>query len=580
MRNYIKGILVVALTTIAFSCADEALDPLQFEKVKKGTLLVLRGSQLDALYFDGADYGDSFFANDIQAGEAFEYEAEFLSADPNSLESVDIFVYKNVLLKNKKGDKDSVATSRLPQPLKNISASAFQKTDKYLGPWTSVSIPLTSILAAVGEPLDTPEKLAIFFKAYKGGIKMESDLNLKDGSKVLAADLVAGGLVESDQFFPAQKLTYGVEDIEDARPIATLSQRGQVGPIVSGKVTRPIIPLRSGVKDTLNIVFDQTINTPPTVSVIPASAGTIGAVVPVKDKNGDILQFYVPFVAGTSYTGNARFSITGATSAEPGAQLGLEQSEETEGISGIAVDNLAPQNTSFTTGTRLGKGQSATITLRFNEAIGTVPTVTITPGTTGVDGVTNVKTVLSADKLTATYTYEYKDLDNNATHGDATVAISGGTDVAGNALGVIGSKPLTIDIGAAPAPSIALDVTFDWGTQIKWTIAYATGASNPNGSTSGTVYYVALTAGDPAPTGFVGGDVPQFTMAEDPTSTETPKEKVTPKQTGTVALAMGTTGSVFSAFTPNGTLDVYAVVITSSGVISAITPVPTTVTMN
>lgn len=560
MRNYLKGILVAALTFITFSCTDETKDPLQFEKVKKGTLLALRGSQLDAVYFDGADYGAAFFANDMQGDEKFEYEAEFLSADPTSLESVSIFAIKRV-----KSGTD-VTTSRVP--LKTINASEFKTTDKYLGPSTTISITLSSILAAIGETLDTPAKIDAFYDVYEGGIQMESDLNLKDGSKVLAVDLVAGGLVESDQFYPAQKLTYGVEDIEDAKPVATLSQRGQVGAVVAGKVTRPVIPLKSGAKDTLNIVFDQAIATAPTVSVIPPSAGTIGAVTPVAGKDS---QFYVAFVAGASYTGNATFSITGATSAVPGAQLGLVQSTTTEGIAGIAVDNLAPQNTSFTTGTRLGKGQSATITLRFNEAIGTAPTVTITPGTTGVDGVTDVKTVLSTDRLSATYTYEYKDLDNNATHGDATVAISGGKDVAGNDLGAIASKPLTIDIGTAPAPTIALDGTqFDWGTQIKWTITYATGGSNPGGSTSGTVYYVAITSGAAAPTGFVGGDVPAFTMATG----------VSAKQRGTVALAAGTTGSVFSAFTPNGTLDVYAVIITGSGVISAITPVPTTVTMN
>ncbi len=567
MRNYIKGILLVVLVSVAFSCADEALDPLQFEKVKKGTLLVLRGTQLDALYFDGADYGDSFFVNDIQTGEAFEYEAEFLSADQNSLESVDIFIYKNVLLKDKAG-KDSIVTSRLPQPVVNINASAFQKTDKYLGPWTSISISLSSILTAVGETLDTPEKIATFFKVYSGGIIMESDLNLKDGSKVLAADLVAGGLVESDQFYPAQKLTYGVRDIEDAKPVATLSQRGQVGAVVAGKVTRTVVPLRNGVKDTLNIVFDQAIATPPSVAIIPASAGTIGAVTPVAGKDN---QFYVAFVAGASYTGVTKFAVTGATSAVAGAQLGLIQSETTSGIAGIAVDNEAPQNLSFTTGTRLGKGQSATITLRFNEPIGTAPTVTITPGTTGVDGVTNAKTALSSDKLTATYVYEYKDLDGDATHGDATVAISGGADVAGNPVASIVSKPLTIDIGAAPAPSIILDPTkYDWGTQIKWTVTYAVGGSNPGGSTSGTVYFVALKAGDAAPTGFVGGDVPAFNMATD----------VSPQQTGTISYTSGSTGSVFSNFAPNGTLNIYAVVITSSGVISAITPVPTTVTMN
>jgi hypothetical protein len=54
---------------------------------------------------------------------------------------------------------------------------------------------------------------------------------------------------------------------------------------------------------------------------------------------------------------------------------------------------------------------------------------------------------------------------------------------------------------------------------------------------------------------------------------------VTARQTGTVPVASGTSGVVFSPFTPNGSLDVYAVIITSSGVISEISPA-TNVSMN
>jgi hypothetical protein len=554
MRNIINKIGIAALIiAVSLSCADESLDPLQFNKIKKGTLLALRGSQLDAIYFDGAPYGAAFFANKITGNETFDYDAEFLSEDPNSMESFDIYVINRV--------------TKVRVLLKNIPFSVFKKTEDYKGPWASISLSLSEILNALGANLSTPANTQAFMETYKLGIQIESDLNLTNGSKVLSADLVAAGLYESDQFYPAQRMIFGVEDIEDARPIATLSQRGQVS-IVASKVVRTVVPLKSGLRDTLDIVFNQAIATAPTVSLIPSNAGTIGAVTRVSGKNN---QFYVAFVAGGSYTGNAVFSVSGATSAVPGAQLGLVQSPETDGVSGIEVDNLPPQNTSFTTSTRLGKGQSATITLEFNEPIGIVPTVTIAPGTTGIDGVTAAKTVLSSDKLTATYVYEYKDLDGNATHGDAIVSIAGGKDLAGNDLGAIASKPLTIDIGAAPAPTIILDGTqYDWGTLIKWTVNYATGASNPGGSISGTVYYVAVNSGSAAPTAFVGGDVPAFTMATN----------VSARQEGEIVLSSGTTGSTFSTFTPNGTLDVYAVLVTSSGVISAITPVPTTVLMN
>jgi hypothetical protein len=539
MKSIIKSILILTLTAVGFSCADDELDPLQQDKVKKGTLLTLRGSQLDAIYWEGEPYGAAFYYNAVTGTEKFEYDAEFLAEDPNSLESVDVFVIK----------EGSPAQRLL---LTNIPGASFKTDDTYRGPWVSVSITLTSILTKIGADLSTPEGQEAFIDLYADGIRMESDLNLKDGTKVVAADLVAAGLYESDQFYPAQFMTYGVEDIEDVRPTATTKLR----------VNKP---LKSGAKDTLNIVFDQEIDTPPSVSFSPVDAGTAGSVTPYGTSGN---SFYVIFTAGGTYTGDAKFTISGATSGEPEPLGGLVQVTKT---ANIAVDNLAPQNLSFTTGTRLGKGQSATITLKYNEPLGTAPTITITDNGTGIEGLpTAAKATLSADGLTATYVYEYKDANNDATHGDATVSVvSGGLDRAGNAVAAIASKPLTVDIGAAPAPSIVLDGTqYDWGTQIKWTMNYATGGSNPGGSTSGTVYYVAQAKGAAAPTGFVGGDVPAFIMAPG----------VTAQQTGSVALASGTSGSTYSAFTPNGDLDVYVVIITSTGVISTIST-PTTVTM-
>jgi hypothetical protein len=538
MRYFVKTIMVLVFAALGFSCADEDLDPLQSEKVKKGTLLALRGDQLDAIYWNGEPYGAAFFYNNVQGNETFDFEAEFLAEDPESLSDVDVYVI--------------IRPSKERVLLTNIPASQFT-TGTYRGPSVEVSLPLSEILAKIGADLSTSAGQEAFVEAYEEtGIVLECDVNLVDGSQVRAADLVAAGLYESDQFYPAQILSYGVEDIENARPVATTSLR--VG-----------TPLKNGSKDTVDIVFDQAISGLPTISVSPSDAGTVGALVA---KPGTNNEFYVPFVAGGTYTGDVVFTISGATSGEAGALAGLEQVEAT---AAIAVDNLAPQNTSFTTGTRVGKGQSATITLKFNEALGTAPTITIDPGTTGIDGVTNLKMTLSADGLTATYAYEYKDTDNNAMHGDATVSITGGKDKAGNDVPAIASKPLTIDIGAAPAPSIVLDaLQHDWGTQIKWTINYATGGSNPGGSTSGTAYYVAVASGSDAPAGFVGGDVPAFTKANG--------SAYGGAQTGTVAVTGGTSGTVYSPFTPNGTLDIYVVFVSSTGVISAISA-PTTVTM-
>ena len=549
MKIIIKSLLIFSLTAIGFSCADPDLDPLQQEKVLKGTLLALRGAQLDAIYWDGAAYGAAFYYNAVTGTETFDYDGEFLSEDPTSLESIEIFVIK-------RPSKERVSLTTVP-------GSSLAKGN-YRGPSVSISLKLSDILTKLGASLATLDGQAAFIAQYADGIQMESDLTLKDGSKILASDLVSSGLFDSDQFYPAQKITYGVEDINDARPVATTSLRGQVS-IVSGKVVRTVLPLNNGAKDTLNIVFDQKMATAPTVTFSPANAGTAGAPVAYGTSGK---SYYVPFVAGAAYTGDAKFTISAATSGEPAPLGGLVQITKT---ANIAVDNLAPQNLSFTTGTRLGKGQNATITLKFNEALGTAPTITVDPGTTGIDGVTAVKTTLSADGLTATYVYEYKDVDGNATHGDATViVVTPGKDKAGNSVAPINSKSLTIDLAAGPAPTIVLDGTqYDWGTQIKWTMDYATGGSNPGGSTTGSVYYVAQATGSAAPTGFVGGDVPAFIMATG----------VSAQQTGVVAVSSGTSGTVYSAFTPNGTIDVYVVFLSNTGVISAISS-PTTVTMN
>ncbi len=548
MKNIIKSLLVFSLTIIGFSCADPELDPLQSEKVGKGTLLALRGAQLDAIYFDGDAYGAAFYYNAVTGTETFDYDAEFLSEDPTSIESVEIFVIK-------RPSKERIS-------LTTIAGSTFAKGD-YRGPSISVSLTLASILTKIGADLSTPAGRTAFIGLYADGIQMESDLTLKDGTKVLAADLVSAGLFDSDQFYPAQKMIYGVENIDDAKPVATTSLRGQVS-TVSGKIVRTVLPLASGGKDTLNIVFDQKITTAPTVTFSPATAGTAGAPVAYGTSGK---SFYVPFVAGATYTGDAKFTISGATSGEPAPLAGLVQVSKT---ANIAVDNLAPQNLSFTTGTRIGKGQSATITLRFNEALGTAPTITVDPGTTGIVGVTAVKTALSTDGLTATYAYEYK-AGASPTHGDATIiVVTPGKDKAGNSVAAIASKPLTIDLASGPAPTVVLDgAQYDWGTQIKWALNYATSGANPGGSTTGSVYYVALATGSAAPTGFVGGDVPAFTLATGTSSL----------QSGSVAVSSGTSGTVYSSFAPNGTLDVYVVFLSNTGVISAISA-PQAVTMN
>ena len=548
MKKILYSLIILASVAFVISCADDSLDPLPTKTVIKGTMLALRGDQLNTIYFDGETDGATFFANHVVGNETFDFDTEFLSSDPTSLASFDIYTIKKTW--NGKGyTSERVLVT-------NIPGSQFKKTDDYANPWTSVSIKLTDILAKIGmDPINNPADQDTLLKRYEFGIAIQSDINLTDGTKVLSSQIQAAGLFQSDQFYPAQVLTYGVRDVADAVPVATITQRGQFS-VSGGKAVHTILPLKGGAKDTIDIKFDQAIDVAPSLAVSPGSAGTLGTLVKKADSDTD---FYVVYTAtGTSYTGNVTLTVTGATSAEEGALNGLEMDTQTKAI---AVDNLAPQLTaSITTGTRVGKGGSVTITAKFNEKLGTAPKVTLDVTATKVDAVTAKSMTLSTDGLTATYIYDYKDSDGDAVHGNVGVTVSGGADQAGNAFGSTGGN-LTIDIGVPPAPLMVADNTqFDWGTQIKWTVTQTTSGANTGGSVTGTVYFVAVTAGSAAPTKFVAGDAPGFTMATG----------VSAKQTGSVVITSGTSGSVFTAFTANGTLDVYAVFVGSTGNISLI----------
>lgn len=189
---------------LTLACQDESLDPLQTDAVKKGKILALRGTQLQNIYFDGVP-GAQFFPRIISGSEKFEFDAEYLAEDPTTLESFDIYVIKRVKVGN--------TTTKERVFLTNIPGSQFKTTSDYTRPWVSVSLKLTDILAKIGiTDYSDPDAVQTLLTTYQTGIGIESDLNLKDGSKVLAADIVAAGLFQSNQFYPAQVLTYTVTD--------------------------------------------------------------------------------------------------------------------------------------------------------------------------------------------------------------------------------------------------------------------------------------------------------------------------------------------------------------------------------
>lgn len=200
MRKLTYSILLLAFGAFVLSCKDDALDPLKTKEVKKGTILALRGTQLNNIYFDGVP-GAEFFPRVIQGTETFDFDAEFLSEDPKTLESFDMYVLK------KTKTADGTTTERVF--LRNVPFSEFKETDDYSRPWVSVSIKLTDIFEKIGiTDYTDPDVVDMLLDLYQPGIDIQSDLNLTDGSKVPASIILASGLFDSDQFYPAQKLTY------------------------------------------------------------------------------------------------------------------------------------------------------------------------------------------------------------------------------------------------------------------------------------------------------------------------------------------------------------------------------------
>lgn len=197
MKKYIFSLTLLVSLAVAISCTDESKDPVQFEKITKGTILALRGTALQNAFFVGKPVAETF-PTIATATEAMTFEAEYLAEDPASLASLDVFAVR-------KGGQRTLVT--------NVPFSQFKNDGKYPRPYVSVSLGLPQVLSALGISNTFPLSAATantLLSDYKFGIPIEIDLNLADGSKVLASQIVASGLFQSSQFFPAQKLTWAV----------------------------------------------------------------------------------------------------------------------------------------------------------------------------------------------------------------------------------------------------------------------------------------------------------------------------------------------------------------------------------
>jgi hypothetical protein len=435
--------LIIIITSVAFvvSCADESLDPLPTNTAIKGTILALRGDQLDEVYWNEQPYGASFMADNIAGDETFDFTGEFLSGDLTSLASIDV----NVIKKTQVGK--SVTTEKVL--LKNIPFSAFKDDDTYVGPYVEVSIPLSEILTKVGYTGDKALELLDSSNVYGFNFDIATDLNLTDGSKVVSDQLIASGLYQSDQFYPAQQLKYGITTKNSFTPTVSISSKTGLA-------------LRGTKSDTVLFKFSEKVSAPTSVTFTPLNAGTLSGVsgYPAKKPNGK--DFYAVFTAGPDYTGKVSITVSGAVAES----TGLEQNSKTGTIS---TDNIKPVLIGFDGGTRVGKGGSADVVIEVNEKMGAAPLFVFDIGTTNVNEIDTVKSVLSADGLSASYTYDFKDDDDAvaAEHGDITITAIKVTDVAGNL--IEGGNPvttLTVDLGTPPTPVIVLSTPYDYGTQI------------------------------------------------------------------------------------------------------------------
>ena len=573
MKHIISKIAITLLAAFILACEDEAKDPIKFNEVKKATYLALRGDAYQSLL--DTDCSNSFFKNNIAGNEAFTIDADFLSEDQETLQEVQLYaeIAKQV---------SRVQVATFPGSIFTFPADSKIKRGK-------ISVPLATILSKLGLTTATAANIG-----KDKHIAMSIDLILTDGSKVFASSFVNPNLTQSVIFYPAMNLTYCTNDADDFRPTASTTLLGTWAtkdktPASAGKtvVRTPIPSLKNGSKDTLYIKFDNDIITPPTVSFSPSSAGSASALVKAKERNADGFNkstddssaFYLIYTANGTYTGAVTATVSGAT-AEVGGVILTQKAEKQV----INVDNTSPVVLSVSTGKRIGKGQFVTMKVTLNEKLSTKSTnaikVTVDGSARGLETVTDAKMTVASDGLSASLVYVFKPAVPTipASHGNLTVKFSSAIDEAGNST-PISDGSLTVDVGIPPAPSITKDpVKHDYGTRILWTADVTTGGSNPGGSVSGLVYFIAVETGVPKPTGFsVDLDgIATWIMPNDP-STDPDPDKQEPypiEDEGTIEVDGGTSDPVFTDFVVNGTFDIYAVFVSSSGTISDITSAP------
>jgi len=360
-------------------------------------------------------------------------------------------------------------------------------------------------------------------------------------------------------------LAWSVVDPADSKPKATLSLK-------SGK------NLKAVAKDTVFVSFNKEVANAPALALSAtaggAIVGTIGTPVLYKDSK---TKYYAVYEAPAGYTGGVKVTASGSATSGTPPFGGLVMASKSITVN---VDNTAPEGVG-NANIFLAKNGSAVIKMTFNEAMSTTAkdSIYVTISGQNMDAFANKRMTLAADGKSASVTYNYKDADDNATAGAMTVVVAGGKDVAGNALSILNQPALTIDLFAPTGVTVNLAAPYDFGTQIKVASASIT---NPGGSTSGTIYWIAIADGATAPDQNYNpetanrGDAPTLGAKFDGFDTR-----------GEAAGFIKASGS-FSAsgstqyinFALNGDFDLYFYAVTNTGNVGAITTTPVDLTMN
>ena len=527
MKKSINKLAILLLLALTWACVDETLDPIKFDEIAKGTYLALRGDAQSNLENTGCT--NSFYKNNILGNEVFSFDSDFLSEDQEALTEVQVFAETPTIAR--------VQVATVPGSAWTFPSGSTTKRG-------NVTVTLATVLSKLGISTAQAANLG------QQDIVISCDLLLKDGTKILASAIINGSLFESVIFNPAMNLTYCANDKADFVPVATTKMVGG-------------LPLKGGAKDTLLITYDNPIIAAPTVSVDPATAGTLSAVSKYKTTNN---KFYAIYTANGGFTGAVTATVSGATANVNGVVLTQDDKDQV-----INVDNTAPQITTDIGANLIGVGQFITLKVSFNEKLSTkaADAIKATISGQGLETVTNAAFTVAADGLSASLIYIFK-LANPAvpaTHGDLTVSFTAGKDQAGNATPVP-TGSITVDVNAPPAPTLTLAAGYDLGTQIKWSANETRdNGINPKGDQTGKVYFIAIEAGSPKPTA-VSIDI-------DGNATWTVSTPIL--QEGTISITNPNGNSAnptYTSFGANGTMDIYAVFLGNTGNKSAITATP------